>query len=673
MRNFKQLLIKLLLLNSVFLAIMTVFRFAFFLFYGKAIDFSGLSLDILKAFYMGVRYDAAVLAYLNIPVTLALIIILFINKSSILNKIINFIKNYYIAIIGSLFVLLAIDFGYYSYFQNHMNILIYGLFEDDTWALITTLHENYNAFLVIIGFASSYVVVYFLTKFIIKKQEVFQKTPYKIYTKITLSLVLVVLNFMVARGSFGIFPLGVDDAEVSSNAFINKVAINGIYTLQAAIESRGKENRGFDYISKTGYSGNIRQAFADFLEINMSKIPANNPENSLLVKLPPNKTVEKVKPNVIFIMMESFGADLIKYNSKDFNVMGELKKHFDEDILFTNFLPGHRGTIASLEAAIMNIANKPLSKNISQTKFAYESYYFAGPKVFQKNGYETIFIYGGNTGWRNVGSFMPNVGFDLVLGEGGMPKEYERNQWGVYDEYLFDFIFTTLEKDNKQKFIYALSTTNHPPYSLPDSYKPYSLVIPENIEKKIVAKNLVEKRFQTYQYSCEMLGRFISRIKKSKYAGNTIIVVTGDHNFLDAFTYSSEELLDSISVPLYIYIPAKLKPNKIDTSVFGSHLDIMPTIYNLSLSNTQYTAMGMNLFSQAAKNNVAFIDDEIVMDKNAVIRYNVQNNNSVNYKWSLDNTNKVREVQKDLSHQRLIKKYKATIAVADYMLKNLGK
>lgn len=669
MQYIKHVLLRLLSLNLIFLFLMSVYRFVFFIYYGKGIDFSGLGFDIFKAFYMGVRYDLAVLSYLNMPVVLSFIVVLFAAKSC--KKWLSSLKYYYTAFIGALFVLLCIDFGFYSYFQNHLNILVFGFFEDDTAALISTFYENYNLFLILLGFAALFVIVFFLSKYVLKINDAAQKMPKKALSKTILSVLIAVLCFIAARGSFGIFPLGVDNAEVSSNVFINKSAINCVYTLQAAIEAKGKE-KNFDYIEKTGYKKNIRKAFADFLNKDIEEIPEEKPEQSLIVKLPYNKNIENIKPNVIFIVMESFGTDLIKYNSESFNVLGELKKHFDEDIVFYNFLPGHEGTIGSLEAAITNVGRRPLSRYLSQSKHAYEKYPFSGPVPYKKSGYETIFLYGGNTGWRNVGSFMPNLGFEKIIGEGGMDKTYSRNQWGVYDEYLFDFIFKTMQSNENKKFIYIMTTSNHPPYSLPADYKRLPLDIPDDLEQIITGKDLSAKRFAAYQYSNEMLGRFITRIKNSEYAGNTIIAVTGDHNFWNVFTYPKERLFDSLSVPFYLYIPEQLKPENIDVSVFGSHMDIMPTLYNISLSDTEYMAMGKNLLSKDSAGNIAYTDAGMTADKDFAVDYNFKNRDASYYVWDKQNPREIKESAETEEHKKLIKHYLSLIAVSDYLIKSSG-
>ena len=60
------------------------------------------------------------------------------------------------------------------------------------------------------------------------------------------------------------FPLGISDAEISKNVFLNKLPLNGVITLCNAIDFRLKENN-YDYIDMMGYKNNIKMAFNDFL------------------------------------------------------------------------------------------------------------------------------------------------------------------------------------------------------------------------------------------------------------------------------------------------------------------------------------------------------------------------------------------------------------------------
>jgi len=673
----KQFVKKIITLNIIFALIMTIYRIIFTFYYSDWSELSQYFGDLMQAFILGVRYDCAVLAYINSLVTLLFIIFWFIDSQKLFVKFVKSLKYYYTVFFGCIVTLLCIDFGFYSYFQNHMNILMFGVFEDDTKALFSTLVENYPVVWVGIGFILIFVFVYVLTKLIVEKKVIgyyIEKT--KIYIKIILALILLSVNFIMARGSFGLFPLGVDNAEISKNTFINKVAINGIYTLQAAIEARSKE-KDRNYISDMGYSqDNMAKAFADFLNVDISSIDNQKPEKSLIKTTKYNKDIEETRPNVIFIMMEALGTDLMHYNTENFNVLGEFKKHLDEDIVFYRFLPANMGTIGSLESAMTNIARLPLSQFLCQSKYAYNKYFYTGPMPYKNSGYETIFMYGGNAGWRNCTSYMPNVGFDKVIGEGSMPNAYERNQWGVYDEYLFDFILRVLDTNDNSKFMYIMTTSNHPPYSLPSKYKqPYPLEINEQLKKNITGdKTLSKMRFATYQYSCQKVGEFLTKLKNSKFADNTIVAITGDHNFWNTFSYPLERKLDEMSVPFYLYIPKKLQPNKkIDANnIVGSHTDILPTLYNISLSNTNYWATGTDLLSDEAEKNIASNCLGSIMTKDNFAIYDFASGKEKYYTWNKEKPREIVPAEQNDEHKNMVKHYKSSVAIAYYMLTNDG-
>jgi phosphoglycerol transferase MdoB-like AlkP superfamily enzyme len=644
---------------------MSAYRFIFFTHFGKGVDLRGFGFDILKAFFMGSRLDLSVIALINTPTALIFVVILILRKTSLFKSFFSFLKYYYSILIGLILTIFYVDFNFYAYFQDHLNIFVFGLVEDDTMALIQTFYQNYNLLLIGACIAFFFVVAFFASKFVLKFKEYNFKFP-NIFVRIGACLLILVFIAIAIRGTFAMYPIGVY-SDVSSNVFINKTAINCFYTLQKAFEHREMERQDLDYVEKAGYKENIRQAFADFLGKNINDIPQNNPETSLIFKTQYNSQLEKLKPNVIFILMESFGSDLIKYNSPKFNVLGGLKKHFDEDIVFYNFTSEGRITIETIEALFLNIVFKPsTSMRISQSKYVFREYPFASVAPYKKKGYDTSFMYGGSSGWRNIGTFASNLGFNKVLGDGRLKSSWSKGSWGIYDEYLFDAIFEDLISKSSSKFIFALTTSNHSPYTLPKGYKVLPVEIPESLKEKIYDMDEAGKRFATYQYANEMLARFIDRIKNSKYADNTIIAVTGDHSFN---LYQIDSLLDRVKIPFYLYVPKSIKPKNIDTSVFGSHLDIMPTLYNISLSNESYISEGIDLFSSKAKDN-SIVYQDFIMDKAYAVEWKFLDNKASYYIWDKDYI--LRDSPKTDNHKRLEKHLLSMVAISDYLIKNTG-
>ena len=620
---------KILIVHLLFLVFMSLFRVIFFLYYNSISDLSLYYSDIFDAFILGARIDLTVLGYIQAPITILLIVLYYIKNQKVLDFVSSKIKYYLFLFYILISLLLVSDFGFYSYFKDHINILYFGLFEDDTYALMVTMWQNYNVILILAIF---FVYVFFTYKIISKTLIINNRTISFKYPAI-LFIVIFVLNFLAIRGSFGMYPLGKMIPNISQNNFINNLPQNGVRAFMKAYKIRKKfTNDSYDLIELTGFKNNLIEAFK--IHKGDSNIDENNLLNNITYTTSNKKGLKDY--NVVVIMVESFGMPILKYNSKEFNIMGELKTHFDEDILFKNFISSGDGTIASLESLILNIPYRPGSFAFSQSKYKQTSYKYAPAFVFSKANYETTFMYGGDLSWRDIGKFIQYQGFEQTLGKINIfndikKKDEKRNDyfhpWGIYDEYLYDSIFNKLETSNKKQFIFALGTNNHPPYTVPKQYKLNSLKISKDLKEHVTTDlELIQKRFESYSYALDSVGKFMNKIKNSKHAKNTIVVITADNNTIDGnMKYDKNKLLNSKNIPFYLYLPSELKESLIiDNSVFGSHKDIFPTLYNIVLNNTQYMSVGTDMFNKNAK-HIGMNGSQIAASKDKVLKVNKLN------------------------------------------------
>ena len=100
--------------------------------------------------------------------------------------------------------------------------------------------------------------------------------------------------------------------------------------------------------------------------------------------------------------------------------------------------------------------------------------------------------------------------------------------------------------------------------------------------------------FNTYKYSNDQLGNFISQVKQN--SPRTIIAATGDHN-MRAISYPDpQDTALGHGVPFYLYVPPEYRSGaQYQPERAGSHKDIVPTLYALSLSQAQFYQTGCNL------------------------------------------------------------------------------
>jgi len=430
-------------LFKLFILVLTLMSFSrVYLFLSHATLTYKLS-DLVSVFWLGIRLDASVLAYIFAPVVLIVFLVWLLHMKFLDKWLYGLFRFYFIAVLTLLFVITFSDLAYFSFFGSHATIMIFGVFDDDTMALLDTAFKNYNIPIVALFSLLFLSLVYFLI-FKILKQKKIKNVELKWSRQLLFFLVLIVITGVTGRGSVGVFPLAYDVPDVSADAFLNELPQTPTYAMLDSYEQykKSKSNK-YDLIAMAGYKGKIVQAFEDYKHtknINKKNLLAN-----LIHTTPVNKTLAKKKPNVVLITVESFGAPILSYQSKKFNIMGRLKKHFDEDTVFTNFISASNGTIVSIEPLLLNITARPHSTPFGQSKYLNTSFYQASARVYQKAGYETSFIYGGDLSWRNVGKFFPKQGFDHVEGKAAIATALGKNPakishvWGVFDPiYICD-------------------------------------------------------------------------------------------------------------------------------------------------------------------------------------------------------------------------------------------
>lgn len=647
--------------------VLTSFRLIFVGYYADPAVYQSFSSDLFYAFFMGWRYDTIVTSYLIAAPFLLLILGSLIKSKSFFNFL-SWISGFYFyfIVIGVLFISIC-DLGFYSFYQDHLNILFFGLFEDDTEAVLTSIWKNYPVEYAIAGFIIFLFFLYFLIsrtfKFLDRSQRSVLNGGFFKFT------FLVLIGFILliggARGGYSMMVLAPKYADFSKNLFVNQVALNGLITFEKAIKLRKtRTSLDFNMAKAYGYGDDINKAFSDYLEIDAAPTSKEFLINLLERKTPLNTVASEIKPHVIVLVMESFGAHWMQYNSEDFNFLGPLKQHFRDDIYFKNFISSGNGTIGSLMVLATNIPYRNGARFISESRYMQMPLECAAHIPYKDSGYETSFVYGGKLGWRDIGKYFNYQKYHHVEGENHITEGLELKgrqgtEWGLYDEHFFNYILNKLQTAKRPQFVMGLSTSNHPPFEVPESFKAPELKLPKKLEKKISReKSLFIQRFNAFQYANYKLASFIKKIKDSNLGKNTIIAVTGDHNFWGFMNYEKQEAFTKHTVPFYLYIPKSLKPFSVDLNKFGSHEDIMPTLYNLSLSQKSYTAFGEDMFG--ITNSVA-INANIWADKTGIVW------KKNHYQWN--NLPLIAPVKLEKKLLLLDRQAKSSVVVSDFYLR----
>jgi phosphoglycerol transferase MdoB-like AlkP superfamily enzyme len=590
----------------LFAVMMTLARIMFAFYFGDTKTFTVNSAEFRKALFLGFRFDLMPLAFVNAVPFLLLHLGYFLpGKRTI--KSLRFLivtllcLGYFL--IGWLYVF---DYGFYSYFQEHLNVLVFGFFEDDTQALIITIYKNYNLLLWLTIVFFLHYGLYRLVKFLFSPFD-FDLKAKNLKSKMAgIFLGGVALLVLMARGNYTRLPLSVEDAFISDNEFINEISLNGALTLNRALKIRktyGKDQHNF--LKDSGFS-DWKEAYQTFTG---HPAPQDDISTALLTKTPSNSFLAKNPPHVVMVVMESFGTYWNEQDSDKFQLLGDLKNHLNEGYLFRNFLSAENGTIGSIVSVATSQVLRPGSRFLSESEYMQTALSSASQLPFKRSGYDTHFIYGGKLGWRNLGKYLATQNYDHLWGAdeikdnmpelGNFSAKDLGNEWGIFDEYLYSFIDEQLRTATRPQFFLVLTTSNHPPFEFPSSYQPRPLEFtPKLLSQITVDEDLAKKRFTGFQYANQKMGEFLTKIKTSNLKDKTIIALTGDHSYWIAKGVGQEQEFKRYAVPFFLSIPERYKAKTFDPMKFGSHEDIFPTLYRLSLSNQTYVKLGEDIFSE---------------------------------------------------------------------------
>ncbi|WP_243832667.1 LTA synthase family protein [Myroides indicus] len=451
-----------------------------------------------------------------------------------------------------------------------------------------------------------------------------------------LALVLLLvfpLFFVGMRGSLGEFTLRREHTNVTTNEFVNSLCYNALYSLKFANSERKENEIKPDIEQELAANGFTSKSD---LQAVYQKDLGNIFDENLKTKTPYNEFLENNPPNVVFLQMESMSNHYFELNTKELNLLGDLAEELPHLYYFKNGLSAYNGTIQTLENFLVGTPKTIISQSIYfDTPFSSS---IALP--FKDKGYKASFMTGASISWRNIDNFIKNQGYDEI-GGGNLIKEKfpdaEEFAWGVHDGYLFDYILYLLKQDNnKPQFIFGLTISNHTPFEVPNHYKPYPIRMNNELKDKIrVDEKTAYANFASHQYAASQLARFIKNIRNSPLGENTIIVASGDHNIRQVFEYEPEEGFLKRSVPVLMYIPEKYKPEYYNDQIIVSHKDIFPTIFNLSLSDAQYTYTGDDMFKKNQPYRFAINDYNFIADSVGVL--SVENNKPYYYTWKDNN------------------------------------
>lgn len=529
----------------LFIVLFEFQRIVFMLCYHHLYADSSLA-DYGQVLYHGLLLDASVAGYLTAIPGLLLVLSVWV-----LPQIIRRIQQVYFSVISVILsVILMLDLVLYGFWGFRLDTTPFFYFLSSPQNAIASV----SIWFVILGVVGVLSLAFVFRWIFYRTLLVGVKESLPLRKRSQLAVVLFVLTgllFIPIRGGVTTSTMSIGQAYFSDNIVLNHAAVNPAFSL---LESSVKEM-------------DFKKQFRFFDEDKAGRLFSTvvNKAPSAADSVPELFTVRR--PNVIFIIMESF-------MSKTMATLGGLPHvaiHLDEigkdGILFTNMYANSfrtdRGTVSIL-------SGYPAQPTTSIMKYPKKTQSLPSiPRTLKGVGYDLRYYYGGDINFTNLKSYLVSMGFNNIVSDKDFPLSSRMSKWGVHDHLLFERAFGDIETGVKQPFMTVVQTSSsHEPYDVP-------------------FHRLQDKYLNSVAYTDSCIGQFIHHLKASPVWKNTVIVLVPDHA-----THYPQSIKDNTperyQIPLIFTGGAVKQPLRIAT--YGSQIDIAATLlYQLRVSSKDFT------------------------------------------------------------------------------------
>lgn len=609
---------------------------------------SGAGLLYLKAFFVGLRLDAAVASYLMLPVIIILLLALVKLKSKWIDGIIS---GYYYLATALISLFNVVDIYYFKQINEHPDYILVKTYttQEDSMGFIMEEYPVLPALL----FLTMIAILLFSFYDHISRKIKHQPASWG------LKLGAVVLSALIlgtaARGGWQERPVDWGHAMFSQNFIANQVALNNLFFFGRSIVQFKSEDKArelvmfYDEAEALATTRSLLDApgteFLDEASITRKRVDAKGTNNY----------------NIFLFVLESHVGEFCGYISgTDSSITPNLDRIAKEGIAFTNCFATGKRSAYGLSSIIMSwpcLPGLPLISRVEGTKRA--------PSIattLQSDGYETLFMYGGDAQFDNMKGFATANGFNRVLERKHFKRGQKGTKWGVFDHHVFDRALTEINATDKPLFLTLFTTTNHQPWSLPDEY----------LDQVAEADQDAFYDGHVHQGMCYVdivLGNFMEKAAKHDWYETSIYIFIADHG-LPVYRYQFSELKNA-RIPLIVYAPGlDLDARTIDNPI--SQTEVAPIIFDLIDYSEPYTFFGQSVLSDSSTFACRVVGDKAYWIEEDHLYVEIFEQGSRLYQITLPVTEQPKEIHSEELMDRYQRRFRSYLQTACSQMRAYG-
>lgn len=366
------------------------------------------------------------------------------------------------------------------------------------------------------------------------------------------------LVVLAIRGGWGVMPINESAVYFSTHLFDNHAATNPGWSVgHSLVETRSTVNR-YAFLNQD----TARQRVSCLLG------HCHPPPQSPTLTLPPffNTSVDSLRPNVVFLILESHTAQVMEELGGEKGVCPNMSRLIREGVLFERlFSSGYRTD----QGLISILAGYPAQPDQSIILLEDKANKLPSiPKILKEKGYSSAFFYGGELTFANLGLWLANQRFDKIHSIRNFSNAEKTQRWGADDHTLLQHTILEINTLPEPFFATAMTLSLHPPYDVP-------------FQGKWRANTDREKFLNSAEFVDQAIGAFFESARKQPWYANTVFVLVADHGASQPGGLGMDKPA-SRHLPLIVYCPAlSLAWKGKRMSAYGNVHDIPATILRM--------------------------------------------------------------------------------------------
>ena len=502
----------------------------------------------LGVMWHGLPLDLSLAGYLTVVPGL-----LFICSAWTVSNLLRRIWYGYFAFISVLLsVIFTVDLGLYEYwgFRLDATPLFYFFSSPKDAVASVSIWVVIGGIIAMVAYAAA---LYGIFHGVLLRKRVFErmKIPYRRLRVSGVLLLLTGLLFIPIRGGFTVSTMNTGKVYFSTDQRLNHAAINPAFSFMYSATHQNNFEKQYRFMDPNT---------ADKLFAEMVDKPAT-PTDSI------PQLLNTQRPNIVFIILESFSTHLMETFGGQPNVAVNMDKFAKEGILFSNFYANSFRTDRGLASIISGYPGQP---STSIMKYPEKTDKLPSiPRSLKNAGYNLEYYYGGDADFTNMRSYLVSSGIGKIICDKDFPLSERTGKWGAQDHVLFQRLLKDMKEEKQQEpFLKLVQTSSsHEPFEVP-------------------FHRLDDKVLNAFAYADSCVGDFIKQYQELPQWKNTVFVLVPDHQ--GAYPYPIENPLDGQTIPLILIGGAIKEPRVIDT--YASQIDIAATLLSqLGLPHDEFT------------------------------------------------------------------------------------